>query len=205
MSDDFDLDGPVPSRTRRVLIYSRDWIVAILLTLFGFWAISKWRAPDLPEFAPDFTLQTTSGEEIQLSSLRGKTVVLNFWTTWCHYCKKETPDFVQFADENPDIPVLGIAISQKAFLGETEEAREKSFRSQQALIRATSRRWKMTYPTMLADQTVVKDYKIDTFPTTIVVAPDGKIANIHVGQMLPKQLNVAVTAGASGCSSVPGY
>ena len=90
MSDEYDIDHqPIPSFAKRMLIYSRDWLFAIALTLFGFWAISKWRAPDLPDMAPDFSLQTVTGESLSLSDFKGRTVVLNFWTTWCNFCKKD--------------------------------------------------------------------------------------------------------------------
>ena len=185
MSDEYDIDHqPIPSFAKRMLIYSRDWLFAIALTLFGFWAISKWRAPDLPDMAPEFSLQTVTGESLSLSDFKGRTVVLNFWTTWCNFCKKETPDFAQFASENPDVPVLGIAIE-----------------TNRSLVKATAQKWGMTYPVMLADEQVRADYKVSTFPTTVIVDPEGKISNVHVGQMLPKQLNWAVSSGSVGCDT----
>lgn len=39
--------------------------------------------------APDFTLNDISGNTITLSSLKGRPVLLNFWATWCTYCRKE--------------------------------------------------------------------------------------------------------------------
>lgn len=45
------------------------------------------------DIAPDFTVTNSQGEQIKLSDLKGKPVVINFWATWCHYCKVEMPDF----------------------------------------------------------------------------------------------------------------
>ena len=45
------------------------------------------------DLAPDFTVYSASGKAVKLSDFRGKPVVLNFWASWCYYCKQEMPDF----------------------------------------------------------------------------------------------------------------
>lgn len=52
------------------------------------------KMPDVGDEAPNFTLETTDGESISLSDLRGKIVVLNFFTTWCAHCP-ENLDLMQ--------------------------------------------------------------------------------------------------------------
>jgi peroxiredoxin len=60
--------------------------------------------------APDFTLELHGGGEVTLSALRGKPVVLNFYTTWCRPCQAEMPDFQAISEEyGGRISVLGIS------------------------------------------------------------------------------------------------
>mgnify|MGYP000894269480 FL=1 len=49
--------------------------------------------------APDFGLKNLDGETVKLSDYRGKIVILNFWATWCYWCKVEMPDFNELNEE----------------------------------------------------------------------------------------------------------
>lgn len=74
--------------------------------------------PDLPEppkgsVAPDFSLKTVpDGKEVQLSSLRGKAVLVNFWATWCEPCKIEMPSLVDLQKKyGPQgLQIVGVAM-----------------------------------------------------------------------------------------------
>ena len=57
------------------------------------------QSPQIGNSAPDFRFQDAVGQTFSLSSFRGKPVMLNFWTTWCHYCKVEFPYIQQVYDE----------------------------------------------------------------------------------------------------------
>ena len=56
--------------------------------------------------APDFTVLDENGNAVKLSDFRGKPIVLNFWATWCYYCKVEMPDFNQAYEKYSDIQFL---------------------------------------------------------------------------------------------------
>ena len=56
--------------------------------------------------APDFTVLDEKGNRVSLSDFRGKPVVLNFWATWCYYCKAEMPDFNTAYQKYPDVQFL---------------------------------------------------------------------------------------------------
>lgn len=58
--------------------------------------------PTEPPMVPDFTLESSDGQEISLSDYEGKVVVLNFWASWCGFCLEEMPDFQKLQDEIED-------------------------------------------------------------------------------------------------------
>jgi peroxiredoxin len=59
--------------------------------------------------APDFTVQD-SDHTVRLNDLKGKTVILNFWTSWCEPCKEEMPSLAQLQKQMaPKITVLGVS------------------------------------------------------------------------------------------------
>ena len=61
--------------------------------------------------APNFTL-TDGSRSLQLSSYRGKVVVLNFWATWCAPCIEEIPSLNQLQREMPQLVVLGVSVDE---------------------------------------------------------------------------------------------
>jgi peroxiredoxin len=65
----------------------------------------------LPVRAPDFTLKNHDGQEVRLSSLRGRVVLVNFWATWCSTCVVEMPSLEKLAKSMQDKPFTLLAVS----------------------------------------------------------------------------------------------
>lgn len=61
--------------------------------------------------APDFTLKDISGKEVSLSSFKGKPVLLNFWATWCPYCRKERAHLDAVYKEYKDKGLIVLSVS----------------------------------------------------------------------------------------------
>ncbi|MBI5665205.1 MAG: TlpA family protein disulfide reductase [Nitrospirae bacterium] len=66
--------------------------------------------------APDFILKDVSGKDVSLSSFKGKPVLLNFWATWCPYCRKERSHLNKLHKEYKDkgLTILSVATDQSA-------------------------------------------------------------------------------------------
>jgi len=159
----------------QVWSFIKDWGIALLLTVFGFFLLSYFQTPRLPEQAPEWSLNDVDGRSVSLSDFRGQTVVLNFWATWCGPCRTEIPAFSAFSKANPDIPVLGISV---------DDASPKA-------IKRAAKSLGITYPVLVADANIQRDYKVGSIPMTVIVDPEGKITDVHVGMMLETQLNWA--------------
>jgi thiol-disulfide isomerase/thioredoxin len=154
-----------------IKVYGLGLLVVILVSVAWDFLQPK---PKLPEFAPDFTLVDVRGEEHQLSQYLGKTVVLNFWASWCRPCVSEIPDFARYASEHPEVVLLGLA---------TERSESDAV--------STAERLGAEYPIIMAGS-VSDEYDVSVLPTTIVVSPDGRIKQVSVGAMSYRALSAAV-------------
>ncbi len=68
-------------------------------------------APEIGSIAPDFTLQTIYGQIVTLSTLRDRTVLLNFWTSTCPACIDELPYFQTVVDKRADNELAILAVN----------------------------------------------------------------------------------------------
>ena len=61
--------------------------------------------------APDFSMLDTEGNKVNLSDFIGKPIVLNFWASWCYYCKEEMPHFEEAYKEYEDVQFLMVNLT----------------------------------------------------------------------------------------------
>ena len=121
---------PIPEPSERVgpIVAQLAFVVVAALFVYGFVAVTKegetrrlCSAPCFlhPDYmaadrrAPDFALKDASGATVTLESLRGKVVVLNFWTKTCGPCLEEMPELAELAKilrDRPDVAVVTVSV-----------------------------------------------------------------------------------------------
>jgi peroxiredoxin/outer membrane lipoprotein-sorting protein len=122
--------------------------------------------------APDFTVYDRSGKEVHLSDYKGKTVVLDFWATWCWPCNQSLPSTnaeIQNAN-NSSVVALAVAINDS----------KKGFDSW--LKKHNYPALTFLYdPTTKGPQDVTTLYQVTTQPVVYVIGKDGKIVSSFSG------------------------
>lgn len=88
----------------------------------------EWKKKMMDVEAPDFTLKDLEGHTVTLSALRGKTVIVDFWATWCVPCKASFPAMTKFMQRHPEVVFLYIATQEKP---EGAEQRVKDYITKQ--------------------------------------------------------------------------
>ncbi|MGB2910726.1 MAG: TlpA disulfide reductase family protein [Anaerolineales bacterium] len=122
------------------------------------------------ELAPNFTGTTLDGETIRLSDLRGKTVLINVFASWCGPCRLEMPHLVEAADQFGDQKVVFIGIN----LQENPEAVE-AFRDE----------FNVQFPLVLKkDGSLTNNlYTPIGLPTSWFIDQDGVVRYVFAGAM----------------------
>ena len=86
---------------------------ALVWTHYQAGNINEAAAQSVNTEAPDITVTAMDGTEVKLSSLRGKTVFVNFWATWCGPCQMVGPVVEEIADEVTDAKICKVDVDQQ--------------------------------------------------------------------------------------------
>lgn len=120
--------------------------------------------------APDFSLATTDGKTLKLSSYRGKVVIVDFWATWCPPCLKGIPDLIELKKKygKKGFEVIGVSVDTESKDKVVPFIKEKG----------------INYPVVYGDMNVYQQYGgIRSIPTTVVIDKNGKIIASYEGLM----------------------
>lgn len=163
-------------KKRNRLIF-RSIILALLVGAVIFALVSHFQKDNAiykaGDEAPDFQLQQINEnnelETIQLSDLKGKGVMLNFWGTWCEPCKVEMPYMQKLYPKYKEQGVEIVAVSLDAT---------------QLVVKRFIDEYGLTFPVPFDKSGEVKDlYKIGPIPSTLFINPQGEIVEVVEGAL----------------------
>lgn len=119
--------------------------------------------------APNFVLEDIDGKKRQLSDLRGKVVLVNFWATWCPPCRREMPSIERLSHvlNGADFKILAVNVAENldtvlSFTGTLEPV--------------------PTFPIVFdTDSSVLQQWPVRGLPTTFILDKQGRVAYRAVG------------------------
>lgn len=188
--------------------------IVIGVSFFAYEALKKGRTPDLipvqtteagdvsaatnapgetePEaiMAPDITIENADGEEVKFNDLLdGRPIVLNFWATWCTYCKQEMLDFEEVYKE------MGDNI-QFIMLDIVDGGRE-TVDTGRDYIEECGYTFPVYYDTL---QEAAYTYGINSLPITLFISGDGELITISRGMTSKETLlkGIEILQGEDG-------
>lgn len=127
--------------------------------------------------APDITMEDANGNEVKLSDFRGKPVILNFWTSWCDYCKSEMPIFESAYQQYG---------SQIQFVMLNAVQSERSSEDGRDFIQSSNYTFPVFYDTQGNAMTA---YGLRGFPATVFIDAEGNIVSRNIGAINEEKLN----------------
>ncbi|MGC3946128.1 MAG: TlpA disulfide reductase family protein [Chryseolinea sp.] len=177
------MKNSVPPLLKRFWRTARPWLVSLGLVLIlsyigvlgiisnltgtlmlktGLMDASVEAPPVIHEFPYDFTLQDMNGNAVDVRRLRGRTLFVNLWATWCGPCRVEMPTIEALYKHADTTRVVFLIISVDDYAHHDKVrnfARDKGF----------------TFPVYMPAGGLPELLQVPSIPTTFIVAPDGKV------------------------------
>jgi cytochrome c biogenesis protein CcmG, thiol:disulfide interchange protein DsbE len=158
------------------------------LLAFGFTRDARYiTSPLLAKPAPPFTVTLFDGQTISLEELRGKTVFLNFWASWCPPCRAEARDLEAAWQrvKDKDVVFIGVALQDT-------EANSREFLKE----------FNVTYPNGKDPSgRMAVDYGTWGIPESFFIDAEGRITYKHVGGIGAALVLTKIEEAASGIVS----
>jgi thiol-disulfide isomerase/thioredoxin len=131
------------------------------------WDASKIKKQLAGKPAPELEAMDMEGHPVELAAFKGKTVLLDFWTTWCPPCRKDAPTldklYSKYGDR--DLMIVGFSVSED-----------------RPIVEKFLKEHPHSFPVVLTTENdMPRPYQIGVFPTYIVIDKDGTVASAVQG------------------------
>jgi peroxiredoxin len=142
----------------------------------GSFTSGRIPAPQTGFLAPDIELETTNGELVKLSDLRGQAVLVNLWATWCPPCRAEMKTLETVYEQYKDQGFTVLAVNMTY---QDDSTKVMPFVKDQGL----------TYPILL-DRAgeVAEAYQLRSLPSSFFINRDGTINEVIIGGPMAEAL-----------------
>jgi cytochrome c biogenesis protein CcmG, thiol:disulfide interchange protein DsbE len=117
--------------------------------------------------APELAATDIQGKPVSLSAFKGKTVLLDFWTTWCPPCRADAPSLDKLYQKykGNDLMIVGISVSEE-----------------RGVVEKFLKDHPHEFPTVLTSENEMpRPYQVSLFPTYIVIEKDGTVSSAVEG------------------------
>jgi thiol-disulfide isomerase/thioredoxin len=128
--------------------------------------------PKIPDRLPQFSLEDRAGKATSIASFGGKSLIINFWATWCAPCRREIPLLETLHAEwaGRDVSVVGIAVDYRDKVLEFAD------------------RFKIGYPLLIGEQDALDaaaafGVESPVFPFTVFTDRRGEVVALFVGEL----------------------
>ncbi|HEX4153017.1 MAG TPA: TlpA disulfide reductase family protein [Steroidobacteraceae bacterium] len=126
----------------------------------------------IPDRLPEFSLSNLEGKSTPIGTWAGRSLIINFWATWCAPCRREIPLLESLSTEWADrgVQVIGIAVDHRDQVG------------------AFARQLKIGYPLLIGEQDALDvaaalGFGSPVFPFTVFTDRRGEVVALYVGEL----------------------
>jgi len=180
------------SSNTRLVVFAASFIVVAVVIVYALTAPAGEGTIGIGSTAPDFHLPIVTAEgltsnTIELSSLRGRVVVLEFMVSWCKGCQAMAPSLDYLSSEYESRGVF--------FLSVAGTVGGASAESTAAFITEYGAHWTHVLDT---DNSVFTRYGVQVTPTYLIVDRDGKIVSRFQGVVATDGFRAGIDAALSG-------
>jgi cytochrome c biogenesis protein CcmG, thiol:disulfide interchange protein DsbE len=141
---------------------------ALLVAVYLYRGVMSRKASSSNQRAPAVTLIDLGGNAFNLSSYKGKVLLINFWAAWCAPCRGEIPQFTALQDKygSQGFQTVGISLDDA-----------------ESTLRDFCRESKVNYPIVMGNQKIAEAFGgVLGLPTTFLIGRDGRIHAKHEGE-----------------------
>jgi thiol-disulfide isomerase/thioredoxin len=137
-------------------------LIAALCTSAALLANATQKEP-----APGFNAKSTTGETFSNASIKGKVVLLEFWTSWCGFCKAEAPFVEKISHQYTDKDLIVLAVN----VGEPKKTVKKYLEQYPRACRIV----------LAEDTNLAAMYAATAYPIYVVIDREGNIVGTQRG------------------------